>query len=154
MPEVDSATMEGAEAFADGLFTWPSDAPRLLGSRCEQCGTMTFPTHYGCPRCSSDKMTTVELGTRGTVWTWTSQEFPPPPPYAGPADFRPYYVGYVELPGELIVETYLAGYGDRQPSIGDRVELTVIPFATRDVGGPDEKALVTYAFAPIDTGVQ
>jgi len=138
---------------AEGLFTWPSESPRLLGSRCEQCGTMTFPTHYGCPRCSSDQMTTVELGTRGTVWTWTSQEFPPPPPYAGPADFQPYFVGYVELPDELIVETYLTGYDDRQPEIGDDVELRIIPFNVRDDNG-ESVTVVTYAFAPARTGDQ
>jgi uncharacterized OB-fold protein len=105
---------------------------------------MTFPTHYGCPRCSSDRMTTVELGTTGTVWTWTTQGFPPPPPYAGPSEFRPYHVGYVELPGELIVETYLTGFDHRRPEIGDEVELTIVPFSTTDDGAE----IVTYAFAP------
>jgi len=115
---------------------------------------MTFPTHYGCPKCSSDRMTTVVLGTRGTVWTWTSQEFQPPRPYAGPADFHPYYVGYVELPGELMVETYLTGYDDRQPQIGDAVELAIIPFNEHADGDGDPVAVVTYAFGPVQTGDQ
>ena len=135
---------------ADGLFTWPADEPRLLGSRCDECGTMTFPTHYGCPRCSSDAMATVELGTRGTVWTWTTQEFRPPPPFTGPDPFEPYPVGYVELPGELIVETRFTGYDDRHPAIGDEVELVVIPF-TRDDEGND---VVTYAFRPVGSEEQ
>lgn len=147
-----ATSSETSVPLAEGLFTWPSDAPRLLGSRCEACGTMTFPTHYGCPKCSSDRMTTVELGTHGTVWTWTSQEFMPPPPYAGPADFQPYYVGYVELPGELMVETYLTGYDDGHPEIGDEVEFTVVPFSTRADGDGGEVAVVTYAFAPDRTG--
>lgn len=141
-PRTDSVPL------ADGLFTWPSDDPKLLGSRCDTCATMTFPTHYGCPRCSSDAMTTVELGTRGQVWTWTSQEFRPPPPYRGPNDFEAYYVGYVELPDELIVETYFTGFDDGQPAIGDHVELTVIPFGTT----PDGDDVVTYAFRPTTTG--
>ena len=95
-------------------------------------------------------MTTVELGTTGTVWTWTSQEFRPPPPYAGPTEFTPYHVGYVELPGELIVETYLTGYDDRHPEIGDHVEFAVVPFPTDD---PDDD-VVTYAFRPVDTTEQ
>jgi uncharacterized OB-fold protein len=140
--------MSVARPLAEGLFTWPSESPRLLGSRCDRCGTYTFPTHYGCPRCSSDAMTTVELGTRGRVWTWTSQEFRPPEPYAGPEDFTPYYVGYVELPDELIVETYFAGYDDGHPEIGDEVELTVVPFDTDD---PDDP-VVTYAFRPVQEG--
>ncbi len=148
--------MTGASAatpLAEGLFTWPADEPRLLGSRCARCGTMTFPVHYGCPRCSSDEMTTVELGTRGTVWTWTSQEFPPPPPYAGPADFHPYYLGFVELPGELMVEAYFTGYDDREPAIGDEVELRIVPFNVHD-DDSGEVTVVTYAFAPVQTGDQ
>ena len=41
------------------------------------------------------------LARRGTLWAWTTQSFPPPPPYAGPTgkDFVPFGVGYVELPG-------------------------------------------------------
>lgn len=139
-----SDTSTASVPLAAGLFTWPSDSPALLGSRCAECATMTFPTHYGCPKCSSDAMTTVELGTRGTVWTWTSQEFKPPPPYAGPDEFVAYYVGYVELPGELIVETYFTGYDDQHPEIGDDVELTIIAFG-RNVDGDE---VVTYAFQP------
>ena len=145
---MDDVATPTAVPLAEGLFTWPSDEPRLLGSRCDACGTMTFPTHYGCPRCSSDAMSTVELGRRGRVWTWTTQEFRPPPPYIGPEPFEPYHVGYVELPGELIVETRLAGYDDRQPAIGDEVELVVIPFS-RNADGDD---VVTYAFQPVDAG--
>jgi uncharacterized OB-fold protein len=141
-----STTSVTARPLAAGLFTWPSDDPHLLGSRCADCGTMTFPTHVGCPRCASQRMSTVELGTRGTVWTWTSQEFRPPPPYAGPSEFRPYYLGFVELPGELMVESYFTGYDDRTPTIGDEVELTIVPFNTDDEG--DE--IVTYAFRPVD----
>ena len=29
---------------APGLFTWPSNDPRLLGSKCGVCGVVTFPT--------------------------------------------------------------------------------------------------------------
>jgi uncharacterized OB-fold protein len=138
----------GARPLADGLFTWPSDEPRLLGSRCERCATLSFPSQYGCPRCSSEAMTTVELGTRGRVWTWTSQEFRPPPPYAGAEEFVPYHVGYVELPDELIVETYLVGYDEGHPAIGDEVELTVVPFNLDD----SDDQVVTYAFWPVARG--
>ena len=50
------------------------------------------------------------LARRGRLWAWTTQDFPPPsPPYAGPTgkDFVPFGVGYVELPGEVKVETRL-----------------------------------------------
>jgi len=41
---------------AKGLFTWPSDEPRLIGSRCTACGVVTFPTQDSCPRCASTAM--------------------------------------------------------------------------------------------------
>ena len=62
-----------------------------------------------CPRCASTAMEEALLARRGTLWAWTTQAFPPPPPYAGPTgeDFVPFGVGYVELPGEVKVETRL-----------------------------------------------
>jgi len=41
---------------AEGLFTWPSDEPRLIGSRCAACGIVTFPAQDSCPRCASTEM--------------------------------------------------------------------------------------------------
>ncbi|MFT6311000.1 MAG: putative OB-fold protein, partial [Porticoccus sp.] len=32
----------------EGLFTWPSDNPALLGSRCQQCGIADFPVKTNC----------------------------------------------------------------------------------------------------------
>ena len=87
---------------AGGVFTWPSDTPHLLGARCGDCGTHTFPAQAGCPRCGSESMATVELADRGTLFTFTTQEFLPKEPYTGPEtedDFAGFVVGYVELPG-------------------------------------------------------
>jgi uncharacterized OB-fold protein len=133
---------------ADGLFTWPADRPELLGSRCDQCATLTFPAQPGCPRCGAEAVTVQPLRTSGTIWTWTSQEFrPPSPPYAGPPDdggFARYYLGYVELEGELRVEARLDGYDTDPPKIGDAVSLRIIPFGTN----ADGDTTLTYAFAP------
>ena len=38
----------------EGLFTWPSDDPKLIGSLCLDCGAIVFPAQSGCPRCTSD----------------------------------------------------------------------------------------------------
>jgi uncharacterized OB-fold protein len=133
---------------ADGVFTWPSDHPRLLGGRCAECGTHTFPTQPGCPRCGSEAMTTVPLADRGTVFTFTTQEYLPKAPYAGPeteSDFGGFALGYVELPDEVIVETRLTGCAPEELRIGMPVQLVVVPFR-RD---PDGTEVVTYAFAPV-----
>src|SRR5215210_1270432 len=91
-----------------GIFTWPADEPHLIGSRCLNCGNHMFPTQSGCPKCTGNETETVELSRRGTLWTWTVQGFPPKsPPFAGHTDgrFEAFGVGYVELPGEVKVET-------------------------------------------------
>jgi len=134
---------------ADGIFTWPADEPRLIGSRCDSCGTHVFPEQGSCPNCTGTDVSTVELSRRGTLWTWTVQGFPPKaPPYAGPVDpehFEPYGVGYVELANEVKVESRLTVSDPAQLSIGMEMELVVVPLTVDDNG--DE--VVTYAFAPV-----
>jgi uncharacterized OB-fold protein len=133
---------------ADGVFTWPADEPRLIGSRCKNCGNHMFPVQAGCPKCTANDTETVELSRRGTLWTWTVQGFPPKsPPYAGsddPATFVPFGVGYVELPGEVKVEARLTEADPEKLKIGMEMELVVVPLAT-DAEGNE---IVTFAFAP------
>jgi uncharacterized OB-fold protein len=127
-----------AQPVADGLFTWPADQPRLIGSRCRECGVVTFPAQRSCPRCTSVDVEERLLGRTGTLYTWTVQGFRPKPPSAGPEEFEPYGVGYVELPGEVLVETRLTVADPDRLRIGMAVELVVVPFGDQ----------VTYAFAP------
>jgi uncharacterized OB-fold protein len=138
----------GSLPIADGVFTWPSDEPRLIGARCGACGIVTFPSQDSCPRCASTAMEQHLLARRGRLWAWTTQEFPPPsPPYAGGrgGEFVPFGVGYVELPGEVKVETRLT---ETDPAVllhGTEMELTVVPFGTDD----DGNEVVTFAFRPV-----
>jgi uncharacterized OB-fold protein len=115
--------------------------PRLIGSRCEQCATVTFPRQTSCPRCTSVDVREHPLATRGHLWTWTIQCFEPKAPYVSDAVFEPYGVGYVELPGEVRVESRLTVADPAELRIGMPMELTVIPAA----GGK-----LTYAFQPIE----
>jgi uncharacterized OB-fold protein len=125
------------------------DPPRLAGSRCLGCGTVTFPAQAGCARCAGTDMAPAELADRGTLWTWTVQAFEPKPPYrapdggrAEPGGFTPYGVGYVDL-GDVIVESRLIG----DPAgfeIGLPMRLRLLPLWP----GPDGAPVVTYAFEP------
>jgi uncharacterized OB-fold protein len=134
---------------AEGVFTWPSDAPQLIGSRCSACAIVTFPAQGSCPRCASAEMAEQPLPRRGRLWAWTTQEFPPPsPPYAGPRgeSFVPFGVGYVELPGEVKVETRLTETDPQRLAPGMEMELVVVPFRTDD----DGNEVVTFAFRPVN----
>lgn len=131
---------------AEGLFTWPSDEPQLIGSRCTACGIVTFPAQGSCPRCASTDMEERLLSRRGRLWAWTTQDFPPPsPPYAGPAGdaFKRFGVGYVDL-DEVKVETRLTEADPDRLAHGMQMELVVVPFRTDD----DGNEVVSFAFRP------
>ena len=131
----------------EGLFAGGMEAPRLRGSRCSACGETTFPAQKGCPSCTAQGCEEVELSSRGTLWTYTIQRFPPPPPYAGETEgFVPYAVGYIELPEGVRVEARLTESDTRRLSIGMEMELAVEPFAVDD----DGREIVTFAFAPVE----
>ena len=138
--------MTGVPA-AEGLFTWPSDEPQLIGSRCTACGIVTFPTQGSCPRCASTGMEDRLLPRRGSLWAWTTQEFPPPsPPYAGPTGdaFEPFGLGYVDL-DEVKVETRLTEAEPSRLAHGMEMELVVVPLRTDD----DGNEVVSFAFRPV-----
>ena len=132
---------------ADGIFTWPSDEPQLIGSRCAACGIITFPTQDSCPRCASTDMVEQLLARQGRLWAWTTQHFPPPPPYAGAAgkDFVLFGVGYVELADEVKVEARLTEADPAALEAGMDMELVIVPFRTDDEGNE----VVTFAFRPV-----
>jgi uncharacterized OB-fold protein len=99
-------------------------------------------------RCGSDQASQKLLADRGTLWTFTTQNFrPPSPPYDG-ADtaesFRSYAVGYVDLAGEIMVEARLTEPDPDRLAIGLPMRLTVVPYTVT----PDGTEVLTFAFAP------
>jgi len=136
---------------AEGLFTWPSDAPRLIGSRCPKCAMTTFPAQSFCPGCPSDTMEEVLLEPRGTLWTFTTQEFRPKEPYKGPEDpeddWEPYGVGYIDLGDAIRVESRLTEHDPARLHFGMEMELRIVAFGTDD----DGNEIVNFAFAPVGT---
>ena len=95
-------------------------------------------------------MEPVSLGNRGTLWAWTIQGFPPKaPPYLGetdPSKFKPYGVGYVELPGEVKVEARLTESDPAMLKTGMEMELVLDPLTIDE----DGNEVVTFAFSPIN----
>jgi uncharacterized OB-fold protein len=136
--------LSGAEPVAEGLFTRPPEPLRLIGSRCRRCQALAFPRQHSCPRCTSVEVDEHLLVPWGSLWTWTVQCFPPKPPYVpNEGEFEPYPVGYVELAGELRVETRLVDVDPGELNIGMPMELTLLALP----GGR-----VTYAFRPGEEG--
>jgi uncharacterized OB-fold protein len=138
----------GGEPIAAGLFTWPSDEPRLIGARCGACGAISFPVRYGCARCGATGLTEYLLGREGTLWTWTSQGFLPKEPFNGNVtaggETVPWFVGVVEIPGELRVEALLVGVDEETVKIGMPMRLVIVPWRIDE----QEGEIVSFAFAP------
>lgn len=87
------------------------------------------------------------LPERGTVWSWTVQEFAPKPPYRAPgAEFEPFVLGYVDL-GDVLVESRL-DVSRGEVRIGLPVRLATIPAYTDDDGAD----VHTYAFVAAEEG--
>ena len=133
---------------AEGLFTWPSDTPALLGSRCGNCGIATFPVADSCLACCTQDMQLEELPGCGTLWTWTVQQFMPKTPYNSGETmetFKPYGVGYLELPGGVRVEGRLTENNPEKLTIGMEMEVVFETFRTDENG--DE--IVSFFFKPL-----
>lgn len=128
-------------AIAEGLFT-TEDPPRLIGGRERESGRVVFP----CP--PGDRYEPVPLSRTGTLWSYTIQRFrPKTPPYSGPEAFRPWALGYVELPGEVIVESRLANVAFEDIRIGMELELVQVPLDP-DAADP----VLIHAFQPVGAG--
>ena len=119
---------------------WTNDGePRLIGGKLPS-GEIVFPMPTGEAAAGVEPH---PLARRGTLWSWTSQDFRPKSPYEGPSegphDFKPYLLGYVELPGEVIVETRIVDARLDELKLGMPMEFVVAPF---------DQNRSTYAFRP------
>ena len=126
------------------LFTSVDGQWRLAGSRCGACGAVAFPAQASCARCTGSDCAPHALSATGTVWASTVQRFTPKTPYLDAAGTRgAYAVGYVDLAGEVLVESRLLGSFE-QLGIGAPVQ-----FALEELPGSDGQPVWTFAFGPV-----
>ena len=128
---------------AEGLFESADGAASLIGARRKSDGRMVFPAPTGPEAANYER---VRLSSEGVLWAFTVQRFrPKSPPYAGAEDeasFRPYAVGYVELPGEVIVESRIETDDFASLRVGAPMRLKLVPFQRAD------GEVLSYAFEP------
>jgi uncharacterized protein len=136
----------------EGLFRVDGDRAVLFASRRRSTGVVKFPAERpdlfdGDPEIQED-IELIELSTEGTLYTYTTQEFPPPLPYKGnrsPEVFQPYVVGFVELAEGLLVETLIVDATPGELRIGQPLVSTTTTLETAD-----GQSLLTFAFRPAD----
>lgn len=133
------------QAIAPDLMEVRADGVCLIGGRRKTDGRVVFPIPSGMSR---DHFDPIRLAREGTLWSYTVQRFrPKTPPYAGADDeatFKPFALGYVELPGQVIVETRIATDDISQLRIGMKMKLDTAPFPYRS-----GESRTTYVFRPI-----
>jgi len=86
----------------------------LIGSRCAECGTPSWPARAICNRCGSAVIELVPLSRSGTLLTYTEVWV------QRPGLEPPYMLGQVDLDDGPLVFTHVRGLAD-----GSRVPLRV-----------------------------
>jgi len=133
------------EPIAPHLFRIDNGVPVLIGGRDKETGRIVFPMPEGA---EAQRFEEVQLKREGKLWSWTVQRFrPKTPPYRGPGDdrnFEPFPIGYVELDGQVIVETRIDADENAHFEIGMPMELVLAPFEL----GDEERFVSVYAFRP------
>ena len=126
-----------------GWFTTPADGdteqPHLIGAKCVECATYVFPPRAtGCPNphCASDVLEPTPLSRRGKVWSYTENQYAPPPPYPASDPFEPFAVAAVELADEglVVLGKVVDGTLAADLKVGAEMEVTLIPHYTDDEG--------------------
>jgi uncharacterized OB-fold protein len=130
-----SETRETAPA-VEGWFDMDPDRPRLIGTRCGDCGTYYFPketVYCRNPVCASTRLEEVRLSPRGRLWSFTNNCYAPPAPYVSSDPFVPYAIAAVELEEEkLVVLGQVDGAGVEDLEAGMEMELTLAPLFEED----------------------
>lgn len=105
----------------------------LVGFRCNECSTTVFGPAIFCQSCTSTDLEAVELGAKGTLFSYTIVRIPP----AGWPGEVPYVLGQVELPQGPQVLAEVVGCEHDDLKIGMAVELTLQEVPAEN-GGPDK----------------
>ena len=114
MPYTYSVGLTGSK-----FFTELRDHKRILGLRCAKCNRVCVPPRSTCVRCFSKLDEWVELGSKGTLTTYTIVHYPLP---IHPVEV-PFAYGIVQPDGADTGITHLLGEVDFENiRVGMRVE--------------------------------
>ena len=111
-------------AIEPGIVSIPDDPaapPRLLGSRCEGCGTVFHPPRRVCPQCYGQALQETALEGAGTVYAHTCVHARLRP---GQRAANHYWVVQVDLDAGPRVQGIWATDSD-EPEIGMRVGIAL-----------------------------
>ena len=112
---------------------------RLIGSRCEECGSEYFPPVYSCRKCGSERIKDKEMPREGKIMTYTHLHEPLP----GFEAQSPFYLAVVRLDNGARVLTQIVDSPEESVKTGARVRATV---RRAKVDGDSGQILYGYKF--------
>ena len=119
-PRVSAFTQPFWQGLADGRWTT---------TRCSACRHVTFPPKAVCPQCWSTDHEWIEIGARGSVYSWTRI-------HAAPTVFAaeaPYSVCIVDLDCGIRLACKLIDDAGSPPRIGMPVEIVRLHYEDGDL---------------------
>ena len=130
----------------EGVFTWPSGKPQLIGGRCKTCGSVFFPESYHVhrPDCKQPEVEQVLFSRRGILRSYTTQNYSPPAPFKGPDPFIPYPIGMVEFPEGVQIYGIMTGCTFEDLKMDMEVEVVVGKLHEDEQGNE----MLTWKFRP------
>ena len=119
----------------DALEIDASGRVTLIGGRCADCGTETFPRVPVCASCMSENIRPQAMPHQGTLYAFSVVHV------AAKKWKKPMRIGYVDLPNRARVFTHLDG---ADLAIGDPVEVGV-----GTVGEDEEGPIRSFVFRKV-----
>jgi hypothetical protein len=110
---------------------------KLEGTKCMDCGNVSFPPRRVCPKCGSENYATKALMPTGEVYSYTLVTSPPE--YF--ESQAPYPVAMVKLDDGPLVSTQLTDVNYDAIRIGMRVEMV-----TRKLRAYGKNGLIIYGY--------
>ncbi len=93
---------------------------RLSGTKCQDCGLVTYPPKAACPKCGSRNLIEIELPHEGEVLTYTVLNVP----IKGFEQYAPLIIAIIKL-GEAKVLAQLTDVKPEEVRVGMRVRATI-----------------------------
>lgn len=118
----------------DALEVDASGRATLIGGRCADCGTETFPRVPVCAACMSETIRAEVMPRAGVLYAFSVVHV------AAKKWKKPMRIGYVDLPNGARVFTHLEG----ELAIGDVVEVTV-----GTIGEDEEGPIKSFVFRKV-----
>lgn len=130
----------------EGLFESTSQDPRLLGSKCKECGAVSFPRSLRKhrPECVSHEAEDIRLSRRGILRSYTILHYQPPELFKGPDPFEPYAIGSLELMDGIEVFGII-----KDCAFGDlKIDMPMEIIFDKLYSDPDGTERLTWKFRP------